>query len=76
MNKNYADEDGVLDGGDGPAKLVIKKNSDGNPYPRLNDKLTEDDLAQLKGLDKEIERLFEMQIKKRNKNDDMIRNKI
>jgi hypothetical protein len=35
-----------------------------------------EDIKQLVDLDKNIERLFEIQMRKRNKNDEMIRNKI
>ena len=38
--------------------------------------VTPQDVAQLLKLDKEITRLFEVQMRKRNKNDEMIRNKI
>ena len=38
--------------------------------------VTPQDLTQLLKLDKEIARLFEVQMRKRNKNDEMIRNKI
>ena len=38
--------------------------------------ITEQDLEQLLHLDKDITRLFEVQMRKRNKNDEMIRNKI
>lgn len=44
-------------------------------YKKL-DGVTPQDLAQLQKLDKEITRLFEVQMRKRNKNDEMIRNKI
>lgn len=37
---------------------------------------TPEDVKQLLELDKNIERLFEIQMRKRNKNDEMIRNKI
>ena len=38
--------------------------------------VTPEDIKQLVDLDKNIERLFEIQMRKRNKNDEMIRNKI
>jgi len=38
--------------------------------------ITDADIKQLLDLDKNIERLFEIQMRKRNKNDEMIRNKI
>ena len=44
-------------------------------YKQL-DGVTPQDLAQLLRLDREITRLFEVQMRKRNKNDEMIRNKI
>jgi hypothetical protein len=44
-------------------------------YEKL-DGVTTQDVAQLLKLDKEITRLFEVQMRKRNKNDEMIRNKI
>jgi len=36
----------------------------------------EADIKQLLKLDKDIERMFEVQMRKRNKNDEMVRNKI
>ena len=50
-----------------------KDNSD---LYRQIDGIDQDDLKMLTKLDKEIERLFEVQIRKRNKNDEMVRNKI
>jgi hypothetical protein len=44
-------------------------------YKKMPD-ITDADIKQLLDLDKNIERLFEIQMRKRNKNDEMIRNKI
>ena len=44
-------------------------------YEKL-DGVSPADITQLLKLDKEITRLFEVQMRKRNKNDEMIRNKI
>ena len=38
--------------------------------------IDEQDIKQLLKLDKDIERMFEVQMRKRNKNDEMVRNKI
>ena len=50
-----------------------KDNTD--KYNKLEG-VTPQDVTQLLKLDKEIARLFEVQMRKRNKNDEMIRNKI
>jgi hypothetical protein len=56
-----------------PAKGAAKDNTE--KYNSLEG-VTPQDVAQLLKLDKEIARLFEVQMRKRNKNDEMIRNKI
>lgn len=51
----------------------VKDNTE--KYKSLAD-VTPQDVTQLLKYDKEIARLFEVQMRKRNKNDEMIRNKI
>lgn len=55
------------------AKYQRKDNSE--RYRKIPE-TTELDVQQLVKLDKEIERLFEIQLRKNNKNNEMIRNKI
>lgn len=54
-------------------KYQRKDNSE--QYRKIPEAL-EQDVQQLVKLDKEIERLFEIQLRKNNKNNEMIRNKI
>ena len=54
-------------------KYQRKDNSDS--YRKIPE-TSEQDVSQLVKLDKEIERLFEIQLRKNNKNNEMIRNKI
>jgi hypothetical protein len=55
------------------AKYQRKDNTE--QYGKIID-ITTNDVQHLVKLDKEIERLFEIQIRKNNKNNEMIRNKI
>ena len=52
-----------------------KKESKKNLYSKIEG-ISEREITQLCNLDKDIERLFEIQMRKNNKNDEMIRNKI
>lgn len=54
-------------------KYQRKDNTD--QYKKIQG-TTAEDVAQLVKLDKEIERIFEIQLRKNNKNNEMIRNKI
>ena len=56
------------------AKNALKKDNT-EKYQKLEG-VTDTDVKQLVNLDKETERLFEMQMRKRNKNDEMVRDKI
>ena len=55
------------------SKYQRKDNSD--QYRKISE-CSEQDVQQLVKIDKEIERLFEIQLRKNNKNNEMIRNKI
>ena len=61
-----------------PVKLILaKKEFDyENLENNAEDNVTDYDRNHLRMLDREIEKKFEMMFKKRNKNDDMIKNKI
>lgn len=54
---------------------VMQKKDNTEKYKQIKD-ILEIEIKQLVQLDNEIEKLFEIQMKKRNKNDEMIRNKI
>lgn len=56
----------------GTDKAAAKDNSD--KYKSLG--MSDTEVSNLLQLDKDITRLFEIQMRKRNKNDEMIRNKI
>lgn len=60
----------------GAASATGKADTDNTEKYKQLAGVTPQDLAQLLRLDREITRLFEVQMRKRNKNDEMIRNKI
>lgn len=59
----------------GTPNPAIKDRDNREKYESLEG-VTKSDVDQLLNLDKEIMRVFEIQMRKRNKNDEMIRNKI
>ena len=72
----YTEEGDIKNALAGALKTKLGKSSDNSERYQKISGITAEEVKQLVKMDKDIERLFEIQMKKNSKNSEMIRNKI